>query len=169
MSTVMVMGTPLQPNLPPPPFEVKKRALTAQPAVLAPAPAPGMAAQANVINVQTAGQVQYKDKRLLVLFFDFSSMQPQEQIRAQQAALKFLAEQMTPSDMVSIMTLGATVQVVQDFTADRDRLTRVIRSFQIGQASELAIEADTGDPNTGEYTGAAFIADQTAFNVFTPD
>ena len=35
-----------------------------------------MAARANAINVQTAGKVQYKDKRLLVLFFDFSSMQP---------------------------------------------------------------------------------------------
>src|ERR1035437_3148148 len=148
---------------------------TAQPAVLAaappsaPAPAPAMAARANVINVQTAGKVQYQDKRLLVLFFDFSSMQPQEQIRAQQSALKFLAEQMTPSDMVSIMTLGATVQVVQDFTADRDRLTQVIRSFPIGEASELAIEADTGAANSGEYTGAAFIADETEFNIFNTD
>src|ERR1035437_7166945 len=143
---------------------------TAQPAVPAApppsAPAPAVAARANAINVQTAGKVQYQDKRLLVLFFDFSSMQPQEQIRAQEAALKFLAEQMTPSDMVSIMTLGATVQVAQDFTADRDRLTQRIKSFQIGQASELAIEADTGDPNNSEYTGAAFIADETEFNVF---
>src|ERR1035437_4202712 len=148
---------------------------TAQPAVLAaappsaPAPAPAMAARANVINVQTAGKVQYQDKRLLVLFFDFSSMQPQEQIRAQQAALKFLAEQMTPSDMVSIMTLGGAVQVAQDFTSDRDRLTQVIKSFHIGEASELAIEADTGDPNSGEYTGAAFIADETEFNIFNTD
>src|SRR5262249_22583043 len=64
------------------------------PAVAAPAPAP---ARANAINVQTAGKVQYKDKRLLVLFFDFSSMQPQEQIRAQQSALKVLSHPMTPS------------------------------------------------------------------------
>src|SRR5664280_1288650 len=120
-------------------------------------------------SVQTAGKVQYQDKRLLVLFFDFSSMQPQEQIRAQHAALKFLAEQMTPSDMVSIMTLGATVQVAQDFTSDRDRLTQVIKSFHIGEAGELAIEADTGDPNSGEYTGAAFIADETEFNIFNTD
>ena len=110
----------------------------------APAAAPAMAARANAINVQTAGKVQYKDKRLLVLFFDFSSMQPQEQIRAQQAALKFLQEQMTPSDLGSIMTLGATVQVAQDFTADRDRRTQVSKGFHIRCASELAIEADTG-------------------------
>jgi VWFA-related protein len=147
-------------------------ALVATPAAAPPpaaAPAPAMAAPTNAINVQTAGKVQYQDKRLLVLFFDFSSMQPQEQIRAQQSALKFLAEQMTPSDMVSIMTLGASVQVAQDFTADRDRLTRVINSFHIGESSELSIEADTGDPDSGEYTGAAFIADETEFNIFNTD
>jgi VWFA-related protein len=71
--------------------------------------------------------------------------------------------------MVAIMTLGATVQVVQDFTADRDRLTQVITSFHIGDSSELAIEADTGDANSGEYTGAAFIADETEFNIFNTD
>jgi VWFA-related protein len=130
---------------------------------------PAVPARANTINVQTAGRVQYKDKRLLVLFFDFSSMQPQEQIRAQQSALKFLGEQMTASDMVAIMTLGATVQVAQDFTADRDRLTQVIKSFHIGDSSELAIEADTGDANSGEYTGAAFVADETEFNIFNTD
>ena len=133
------------------------------------APAPAASARPNTINVQTAGKVQYKDKRLLVLFFDFSSMQPQEQIRAQQSAMKFLNEQMTPSDMVSIMTLGASVQVACDFTNDRDRLTQAIRGFRIGQASELAIEADTGDVNSSEYTGAAFVADETEFNIFNTD
>ncbi|MCU1233131.1 MAG: hypothetical protein JWP63_1098, partial [Candidatus Solibacter sp.] len=49
-------------------------------AVTASDPAPATPTRANAINVQTAGKVQYKDKRLLVLFFDFSSMQPQEQI-----------------------------------------------------------------------------------------
>ena len=139
----------------------------------APAPEPpkpaAAPARANAINVQSAGQVQYRDKRLLVMFFDFSSMQPAEQIRAQQAALKFLSTQMTPSDLVAIMTLGAGVQVVQDFTADRDRLTQAIKSFRVGEASELSIEADTGDANSGEYTGAAFIADETEFNIFNTD
>ncbi len=46
-----------------------------------------------------------KDRRLLALYFDFSSMQPPEQIRAQQAALKFLNEQMTSSDLVAISDL----------------------------------------------------------------
>src|ERR1700719_349667 len=48
--------------------------------------------------------VSRRDRRLLALYFDFSSMQPQEQIRAQQAALKFLNQQMTASDLVGILT-----------------------------------------------------------------
>ena len=152
-------------------FEFEKIEALPQSSEPAAAPAQPAAApaRANAINVQSAGQPQYRNKRLLVFFFDFSSMQPAEQIRAQQAALKFLSTQMTPSDLVAIMTLGAGVQVVQDFTDDRDRLTQVIKSFHVGEASELSIEADTGDPTSTEYTGAAFIADDTEFNIFNTD
>jgi VWFA-related protein len=164
--TVLENGKPQKLEI----FEFQRIAEEAPAAAAPAAPAPTAApARPNVINVQSAGKVQYKDKRLLVLFFDFSSMQPQEQIRAQQSSLKFLSEQMTPSDMVAIMTLGASVQVAQDFTNDRDRLTQIIKGFRIGQASELAIEADTGDPNSSEYTGAAFQADETEFNIFNTD
>ena len=36
------------------------------------------------------GEVRYKDRRLMVLFFDLGSMKPAEEVRAQEAALKFL-------------------------------------------------------------------------------
>ena len=38
----------------------------------------------------------------------------------------------------------------------------------IGEASELAALADTGDEN-GEDTQAAFVADETEFNIFSTD
>ena len=34
--------------------------------------------------------IKYQDRRLLCLFFDMTSMQPPEQLRAQEAAIKFL-------------------------------------------------------------------------------
>ena len=166
--TVLENGKPQQIAV----FEYQKIAdqpLSGAPETPKPAEPAATPARPNAINVQTAGKLQYRDKRLLVLFFDFSSMQPAEQLRSQQTALKFLNEQMTASDMVSVMTLGAGVQVVQDFTDDRDLLTKAIRGFHIGDSSELSIEADTGDPNSGEYTGAAFIADETEFNLFNTD
>ncbi len=121
------------------------------------------------ISTSSPGQIRYRDRRLIVLFFDFSSMEPAEQIRAQQSALKFLDTQMTAADMVSIMAFSSQLQVLQDFTADRERLNEVIRGFHIGEASELAAEGATaGDENAAD-TGAAFTADDTEFNIFNTD
>ncbi|MFB3828695.1 MAG: VWA domain-containing protein [Bryobacteraceae bacterium] len=112
---------------------------------------------------------QYRDKRLLVLFFDFSSMQPPDEIRAQQAALKFIEQQMTSSDMVSIMTFSSGVKVEQDFTNDRELLREIVNGFRIGEMSDLAAEGDDADPDAGEDTGAAFVADEAEFNIFNTD
>ncbi len=121
-----------------------------------------------VIGTQTPGQVQYHDKRLLVMFFDFSSMAMPEQLRAQEAALKFLDTQMTPSDMVAIMLFSGTIQVKTDFTDNRAMLKDILNELPIGEMAELAADADTGDDN-GEDTNAAFVADETEFNIYNTD
>jgi VWFA-related protein len=108
-----------------------------------------------------------QDHRLIILFFDFSSMQPAEQIRAADAALKFLSTQMTSSDLVSIMVFASSLQTVQDFTADRDLLISTIQQFHIGDSSELASLGDAG-PDPEDESGL-FIADQTEFNIFNTD
>ena len=113
-------------------------------------------------------KVQYHDKRLTVLFFDFSNMAIPDQLRAQEASLKFLDKQMTASDMVAILLFTTTVQVKTDFTADRDQLKTVIENLPIGDMADLAAMADTGDDDS-EDTGAAFVADETEFNIFNTD
>jgi VWFA-related protein len=137
-----------------------------------PAPAPTEATPntpRREITPSAPGQIRYKDRRLMVLFFDFSGMPQPDQIRARNAALKFIDQQMSPSDMVSIMSFTNRLQVLEDFTADRDRLRSVLNSFRIGEASELAVEAPTGSEEEGEDTGAAFEADETEFNIFNTD
>ena len=84
------------------------------------------------------------------MFFDLSSMQPAEQIRARDAATKFIDTQMTASDMVSIMTLTNELRVVQDFTNDRETLLTAIQSLRIGDSSELAALAATGADATDD-------------------
>src|SRR5207248_400255 len=86
-------------------FETQKLAgdplppLPPEPAKEAPKPAEVKAnvAKAQTINTAAPGKIQYQDKRLMVMFFDFSSMPPVDQVRAQKAALKFLNTQMTAS------------------------------------------------------------------------
>ncbi len=70
--------------------------------------------------------------------------------------------------MVAILLYTTTVQVKTDFTADRDQLNDIIKSLPIGEMTDLADAADTGDDN-GEDTGAAFVADETEFNIFNTD
>jgi VWFA-related protein len=120
------------------------------------------------ITVARPNEVTHHDKRLLALFFDFSSMQIPEQLRAQDAALEFLSKNMSKDDLVAVMLYTSQIQIKSDFTNDRDVLTRVIKALPIGEMSELADLADTGDENSPD-TGAAFVADETEFNVFNTD
>lgn len=124
---------------------------------------------AAAITPSAPGQIRYRDRRLMVLFFDLSSMEPPEQIRAQDAALKFVNEQMQPEDLVAVMTFSNRLRVLEDFTDDRERLASLIRGLRIGEAGELAAEASTGGEEEGEDTGAAFTADDTEFNIFNTD
>jgi VWFA-related protein len=144
-------------------FEYQRLSLDPLPATPAPTiHAPTPTAQS------PAPHIRFRDRRLLVMFFDFSGMQPPEQIRAQEAALQFIQERMTSSDVVSILTFSTTLKVVQEFTHDRERLAEVIRGFRIGEAADLA-ETDAADEETSADTGAAFLADLTEFNIFNTD
>jgi VWFA-related protein len=110
---------------------------------------------------------KYQDRRLIVMLFDFSSMDVPEQIRARDAALKFLSTQMTASDMVSIMVFGSELKTVQEFTSDRDLLTQVIHSFHVGEAADLSAMADTGAD--AQDSSGMFTPDDTEFNIFNSD
>jgi VWFA-related protein len=112
------------------------------------------------------GEIKYRDRRLLVLFFDQAGMPVADQLRTQQSALKFLNSQITQSDLVSIMTYDTSLSVKQDFTDDRDKLTQVIKALSIGDVGMS--NGSTGADSDGD-TGAAYSADDTEFNIFNTD
>jgi VWFA-related protein len=58
-------------------------------------------------------------RRLLVLLFDLSSMQPEEVQRAVESAQTFVREQMSPADMIAVATVSSALDVLTDFTGDR--------------------------------------------------
>jgi VWFA-related protein len=109
-----------------------------------------------------------RDHRLIVLFFDLSAMQPEEVDRAVKSADSFLTKQMSPADLVAVITLGDSMQIAQDFTNDHDALQKVVD--RIGGAQGQGFEAgSTGDTGSGEDTGAQFVADDTEYNLFNSD
>jgi VWFA-related protein len=113
-----------------------------------------------------AGGVRYRDRRLLVLFFDWSSMGAPEQLRAIESAQEFVRAKMTNSDLVSILSFGSRLKVEEEFTEDKDRLIETLRRFQPGLMSELATEGATSTENE---ENSAYSADDTEFNVFNTD
>lgn len=116
---------------------------------------------------ESAGTTKYRDHRLLAMYFDMTSMPPADQLRALQAAEKFVRTQMLPEDLVAILRYpGGAVDVLQDFTADRNRLLSILQTMVVGEGQGLA-----GD-NSGDGTsdpGAAFGQDDAEFNIFNTD
>lgn len=116
---------------------------------------------------EVPGKTQYKDHRLLALYFDMTAMPPPDQLRALDAATKFIKKQMTAADLVAVLQYaGGSVQVAQDFTNDRERLLGIIQTMIVGDGE--GIDETTNDASTSD-TGAAFGQDDSEFNIFTTD
>ncbi len=107
-----------------------------------------------------------RDRRFIVLFFDFSAMEQDEVERAMSSAQNFISRQMSPADLVAIVSLSTALVVNQDFTSDRQQLTNVLRRLQGLDASGME---QTNMSDVQEDTGAAFSADDTEYNIFNTD
>jgi VWFA-related protein len=125
--------------------------------------------QANATIAVVPGEVRYKDRRLMVLYFDMTSMPTQDQIRAQEAAMKFLTTQISASDLVAVMSFTSGLNILQDFTSDRDALTKSIASLVMGEGSDMAVAGATPNDDASPDNGAAYTADDTEFNIFNTD
>lgn len=110
----------------------------------------------------------FKDRRMVILFFDLSSMEPEEVERATVSAENYVDKQMAPADLVAIVSLGNSLNVDQDFTADKAQLKKVLQAFNSGNGQGFE-EGSTGTTEGTADTGGSFSADDTEFNIFNTD
>ncbi len=114
-----------------------------------------------------------RDRRMIVLFFDMTSMETDDILRAHAAAQKFLKQQMTPADLVSVVVFSTRLAVLANFTNDRATLNKAIAQLVPGAASQIAnplyAAATNGEYDVQQYTGDAYTPDETEFNVFNTD
>ncbi len=116
---------------------------------------------------EAAENSRYKNRRLLALYFDMTAMRPADQLRALSAAEKFLRTQITTVDLVAILRYqGGSVDILQDFTADRNKLLSILETMIVGEGQG---SAETIDDASSADTGAAFGQDDSEFNVFNTD
>ena len=74
---------------------------------------------------------------------------------------------MTTVDLVAILRYqGGSVDILQDFTADRNKLLSILETMIVGEGQG---SAETIDDASSADTGAAFGQDDTEFNVFNTD
>jgi VWFA-related protein len=128
------------------------------------APTPAKAPAAT--SADTANQ--FKDRRLIVLFFDLSAMEPDEIDHAVTSAQHYVDTQMEAADLVSIVSLGSSLLVNQDFTTDRTLLKKQLDQFSSGSGQgfeEGTVGTTEGTPDTGQ----PFTADDTEYNIFNTD
>ena len=116
------------------------------------------------ISPSAPGDIRYRDRRLLVLYFDLSAMPPNDLVRAYGAGQKFIATQMKAQDLVAIMTFqGGAVKVKHDFTGDRAQLQEVFETLVYGDDKDGDGISDATD------TGTAFGQDDAEFNILNTD
>jgi VWFA-related protein len=108
------------------------------------------------------------NKRVIVLFFDLSSMAPDETERAMQAARKYVQTKMTSADLIAIVTLASSLRLDQDFTSDQAQLLRVLNRFSHSEGQGMD-NGSTGDADGIEESGNAYTPDETEYNQFNTD
>ena len=110
------------------------------------------------------GDARFRNRRLIVLFFDLSDPPGPNQERMFAGALKYFDEQMTPAELVSIMTYtNGAVRVKQDFTDDRTKLAEVIDVLANGE------DRDGDGVLDFENFSSVFGQNDGEFNVFSTD
>jgi VWFA-related protein len=116
---------------------------------------------------ETPDKDRYRNRRLLAFYFDMTTMAPDAQLRALTAAQTFIRKQMTSADLIAILRYeGGSVDILQDFTADRNRLLSILETMIVGEGQN---SADTTDDASSADTGAAFGQDDSEFNIFNTD
>jgi VWFA-related protein len=128
---------------------------------------PAAAPAKPILTAKDADQA-LSNKRVMVLFFDLSSMGPDETERSVQAAKKYVQTKMTSADLIAVVTLASSLRLEQDFTGDQARLLRVLNRFSHSEGQGMD-NGSTGDADGIEETGDAYTPDETEYNQFNTD
>jgi VWFA-related protein len=117
--------------------------------------------------VVVAKPEQLRNHRLIVMFFDLTSMQPEDLDRAVDAAKEFLRKKIQAADLVALVSLGNTLKVDQDFTADKNALIKEVAVYNGTEGQGFAAGA-TSTSNQAEDT-TSYTADESDYNDLNTD
>jgi VWFA-related protein len=108
-----------------------------------------------------------RNHRLIVMFFDLTSMQPEDLDRSVAAAQEFLRTKMQPADLVALISLGNTLKVDQDFTADKQALINEVAVYNGTEGQGYAEGATANTNQVEDATG--YTPDESEYNDLNTD
>jgi VWFA-related protein len=122
-----------------------------------------------VNNEFAAAPEELKDRRLIVLFFDLSSMQPEDITRAVDSAKDYVNNKMQPADMVAAVSLVSSLSMDQDFTSDKTALLRAVGKYDGTESSGFDAGSEGGGTDGTSDDSSSFVADDSEFNALNTD
>jgi VWFA-related protein len=141
----------------------------ALPAAAAEATVSGSAADGALLRpADNAAELNARDRRLMLLFFDFSGMDPEQIERSVEAARNFVRTRMQPADLLALVSLATNMRIDLDFTGDKTKVLRALTAYTSGQGQGFDNGA-TGSSEGAAETSGAFTADDTDYNAFNAD
>jgi len=130
----------------------------------------GKATVAELLNQNFASQpAALKDHRLIVMFFDLSSMQPEDIDRAVEAAQDYINKKMQPADLVALVSLDTSLSMDQDFTSDKTLLLKGVGRYNGTEGTGLASGNEGGNAGGTADDASSFTADDSEYNSLNTD
>ena len=109
-----------------------------------------------------------RDHRLIVVFFDLSSMQDEDIDRAVDAANDYVNKQMQPADLVALVSMSTGLSMDQDFTNNKPALLKAIAKYNGSDETGFA-NGGTGSTDATSDDTSTFAADDTEYNSLNTD
>lgn len=117
----------------------------------------------------SASPAMLKDHRLIVMFFDLSSMQPEDVDRSVQAAQDFVNKKMQAADLVALVSMDTGLSMDQDFTADKAALLKGLGRYNGTEGTGLANGNEGGNSSGTADNASSFTADDSEYNTLNTD
>ena len=110
---------------------------------------------------------ELRDHRLIVFFFDLTSMQPEDLDRSVAAAKDFLNNKLQPADLIALVSLDTSLKVDQDFTSDKNLLIGKVGSYNGTEGSAFAQGANANSNQVEDASG--YTPDESEYNDVNTD
>jgi VWFA-related protein len=128
----------------------------------------GATAPGGLLRPANSAALDGRDRRLMLLFFDFSGMDPEQIERSVDAANKFIQSKMLPADMIALVSLSTNMHVDLDFTDDKAKALSALSAYTSSQGQGFDAGAEGSSEGAAE-TGGSYTPDDTDYNTFSAD